>query len=545
MDWDRDRRFDDSRRRESYRPGDRPNRSPLRNRSPPRQGADTWVPSNGRSSGRPRSRSPNIRRSSRSPSFRGRDTGTGFPRGRSPPRRFSPRREERQWSPSRPRRSRSPYGQAPPRSTRPSRPRSPPMKRGREPSPSAFNARSPKRERVASPPPRGRYDRPQSPPSGPRQMPYAPRRGGFYPASRTTGRRDPPKEPYEDSWRRRSPSDPRTGRYDYSSGQASTNAPRRNSPPPTRPQRFGSSHSVRGSRSPAHGRPRQNEPPNQSPAPDVRPLLHASDRYPNTPQAPHSAQQRGPSLHPSPPARHAQSPNSQPQHNTGSDQHGQSHQAPIKHTAGNQPTRPLQSTSPQVVNKPQPSPPVGPSAAPVSSSGSSRTANLSLLSAPTRPKGGPGYKRESPRESSGPSLARRGLPSTHSSPPTGPRSTFRAAATNYEQNRPRHSSNTSQMHPRTQRLTSHLSSGPVLVPGGKLLVSGLDPTTEKRLAQLELDKEKLLEQIAEKQKLKRDGLRDWERLETESAVSALRSELADGHLQRMVEGDNIGGGVAF
>ena len=85
----------------------------------------------------------------------------------------------------------------------------------------------------------------------------------------------------------------------------------------------------------------------------------------------------------------------------------------------------------------------------------------------------------------------------------------------------------------------------MVIPGGKLLLSGLDPSSEKRLTQLELDKEKLLEQIAEKQKVKRAGLRDWDRLDRESATSALRSELADGHLQRMVEGDGVGGGVAF
>jgi hypothetical protein len=72
----------------------------------------------------------------------------------------------------------------------------------------------------------------------------------------------------------------------------------------------------------------------------------------------------------------------------------------------------------------------------------------------------------------------------------------------------------------------------------------LDAATEKRLSQLEIDKEKLLEQMAEKQRLKRAGLREWDRLDRESSICALKSELAEGHLQRMAD-ESIGGGVLF
>jgi predicted alpha/beta hydrolase len=72
----------------------------------------------------------------------------------------------------------------------------------------------------------------------------------------------------------------------------------------------------------------------------------------------------------------------------------------------------------------------------------------------------------------------------------------------------------------------------------------LDAASEKRLAQLELDKEKLLEQMAETQRLKRAGLRDWDRLDRESSICALKSELAEGHLQRMVD-ESLGGGILF
>jgi hypothetical protein len=72
----------------------------------------------------------------------------------------------------------------------------------------------------------------------------------------------------------------------------------------------------------------------------------------------------------------------------------------------------------------------------------------------------------------------------------------------------------------------------------------LDAATEKRISQLEVDKEKLLEQMAEKQRLKRAGLREWDRLDRESSICALKSELAEGHLQRMAD-ESIGGGVLF
>jgi predicted alpha/beta hydrolase len=67
---------------------------------------------------------------------------------------------------------------------------------------------------------------------------------------------------------------------------------------------------------------------------------------------------------------------------------------------------------------------------------------------------------------------------------------------------------------------------------------------EKRLSLLEADKEKLLEQIAETQRTKRLELRDWDRLDREGAICALKSELAEGHLQRMAD-ESIGGGILF
>jgi hypothetical protein len=62
---------------------------------------------------------------------------------------------------------------------------------------------------------------------------------------------------------------------------------------------------------------------------------------------------------------------------------------------------------------------------------------------------------------------------------------------------------------------------------------------------LKADEEKLVEQALEKQLLKRQGLRDWDRLQRESALNALRSELAEVHLQRMTEEDRLEGSSAF
>lgn len=97
--------------------------------------------------------------------------------------------------------------------------------------------------------------------------------------------------------------------------------------------------------------------------------------------------------------------------------------------------------------------------------------------------------------------------------------------------RPNNSS--SAIHPRTQRFANHLPGLPVIIDGGKKLPSALDPAQEKRLQQLELDRTKLLDVIEHKQHIKRQGLRDWDRTERESKREGLRSELAEGHLDKL------------
>jgi hypothetical protein len=90
-----------------------------------------------------------------------------------------------------------------------------------------------------------------------------------------------------------------------------------------------------------------------------------------------------------------------------------------------------------------------------------------------------------------------------------------------------------------------LATLPTVINGGRLLPLAFDFSIEKRLMNLKADEEKLVEQAVEKQLLKRQGLRDWDRLQRESALNALRSELAEIHLQRMTEEDRLEGSSAF
>ncbi|KAJ5461061.1 uncharacterized protein N7458_002613 [Penicillium daleae] len=175
--------------------------------------------------------------------------------------------------------------------------------------------------------------------------------------------------------------------------------------------------------------------------------------------------------------------------------------------------------------------------------------NLSLLSAPTRPRRGPG-SREGPW--GGSAMTRRGppaAPAAHGVVPSGPRASFSSPVSggggHYRHAGARQYSAVSANPPPGPKPPSHLAGLSSITPGGRAFPSTLDPVTEKRLLQLESDREKLLEQVMETQRTKRAGLRDWDRLDRESSICALKSELAEGHLQRMAEESSIGGGVLF
>ncbi|KAJ5095174.1 hypothetical protein N7532_007465 [Penicillium argentinense] len=195
------------------------------------------------------------------------------------------------------------------------------------------------------------------------------------------------------------------------------------------------------------------------------------------------------------------------------------------------------------------SPPLGPSQGPRGAPPQSRGShNASILSAPTRPRHGP-----SSRDGSwmgAPMSARRAPPTMPShGAPSGPRasltpSTPLAPGTGYRHPGTRQNSSVSAISSPAPRNPNFLAGLGSIIPGGRALPSTLDVGTEKRLAQLESDKEKLLDQMRETQRPRRSGLRDWDRLDRESSICALKSELAEGHLQRMAD-ESTGGGIMY
>ena len=85
---------------------------------------------------------------------------------------------------------------------------------------------------------------------------------------------------------------------------------------------------------------------------------------------------------------------------------------------------------------------------------------------------------------------------------------------------------------------------PAILPGGEALPSVLDTAPKRRLAELEEAKRKLQDQIDEKQREKRRGLREWDSKERESRRDGLRSELAEEALEAL-SGEGAGTGTAF
>ena len=60
---------------------------------------------------------------------------------------------------------------------------------------------------------------------------------------------------------------------------------------------------------------------------------------------------------------------------------------------------------------------------------------------------------------------------------------------------------------------------------------------EKRVKTLEDDAERIRADIGEKQKTKREALREWDVRERESEIAGTRSELAEAHLRALGEED--------
>ncbi|KIW80781.1 hypothetical protein Z517_07398 [Fonsecaea pedrosoi CBS 271.37] len=480
-----------------------------------RDDIDSYVPNTSARATRPRTRSPAFRRRSRTPPNRREDL---FANRRSPIRRYSPRR-----SPPR-RRSRSPPG---------ARTRSPPdTKRYREFSPDPAR-RSPKRERRNSPE-RNRFDRERSP------VRNSPRGGESYrPRSRT-----PPRRRQHDNWVRRSLS-PRD------SGPASHNTSRRSSPP-VHPDRA----SLTGSqpRSPPHLTRDQYDSADAASFRGRSPAATSATGGEPRPRETDVSTPRD--------EVHANGGTRQPPSGPSSYRNGTYERPP--------PTGPSRSFS-----QPIQSPPTGPAAS-MSISAHNRGGGASALNAPTRPRGSVGRFDGPPsRDFSAPPVrGRSGLP-FRGPAPYGPRggsygrgSDFsssnraeysggssyrggfgRGGSVGGEPTFPFRGNNSSSMtYPRTQRFNSvqqHLATNEKIVPGGKLLPSGLPPDQEKRIKMLEAEAERMRTEIAEKQKLKREVLNEWDVRERESERDSLRSDLAEQHLQQLMEGDDGIGRAAF
>lgn len=473
------------------------------------------TPSHPRS--RIRSRSPPAsQRRSRSPSLRYRDNYTSYySRRQSASRRFSPRRDERRRSPQTTWRSRSPHVEAALRSA--SRSRSP----GRlaEASPSRGFGSS--RRGSFAPSADSRYAKMLSPSRSGLGQESWPRLQTF-PRSRSPsqgGRRDHRIE----YTRRRSPISPsRCVSSIYSSMPYSDSSSRRSSPP-IQSESINVARSCAGPRSPRKY-DRFTGPislQERIPAVDVRKIN--PDELSHRPSTEKQAvkitgkelvSERDDSIHSVRPTEPGVIPLNvvQPTVDTFTQTKGH-------HALSDQ------------------APPSGPSHG-VKSFPSQNRGNISLLSAPTRPRGGQRLKDSSWM---GTLAARRvSMPATSLGPATVTRGSATPSTSGNEAHRPhRQHGVISAVCPRGQRFTDYLACLPQIIPGGKILSLGLDPAIGRRISQLETDKEKIMEQFAERHRFRRACVKDWGQVDRESSIGSLKSELAEGHLHQIAEGDDI------
>ncbi|KAL4915564.1 hypothetical protein BDW62DRAFT_188114 [Aspergillus aurantiobrunneus] len=535
MDWDRTRRFDDHRGGESYRPGSsraygRRSRSPPRTRSPPsRLVADTWVPSTGRAYTRPRSRSPLFRRRSRSPQSYNpynRDASVGSYPKTYTSRRFSPRRNVRPRSPmSSSRRPRSPFGEH--------RARDIGWSQGTLTSRQARDSSSGrdygyyrKERRLPSV---GRHTRSRSPlRHGPsfeddQRLMTTPRtRSPFY-----GGRRDTATDRYLGHRRRsQSPNDPTPKRPSAPSPLSNS---RRSSPFDNKiniPSRSNRSRSPPASLSLGRRRSR-----------DWENSLSQNDRMATTKGKLDTLEARcGSST-----AEQISAKSFSSQDEAGPSRTSEM-QGLMNHIKTSYPSNAPSQPKAFSCNRNK-SPPPGLPHGYGTLLSHPRASNISLLSAPTRPRGSSNFKDGG---WVGTPIRRGPVPVGSYGTPIAPRSNLPAPGAEAPPSRScRHSTVTGASSSHPPRYSKYLVGLTAVVPGGKLPPSEVDNLTEKRLSQLDTDKDRLFEQIAESQKLKRDGLRDWDRLDRESSICALKSELAEGHLQCITDSSGVIGRVLF
>ncbi|KAL2802902.1 hypothetical protein BJX63DRAFT_425730 [Aspergillus granulosus] len=529
MDWDRTRRFDDHRGGESYRPGtsraySRRSRSPPpRIRSPPsRLVADTWVPSTSRGYGRARSRSPPFRRrASRSPPAYKRDTTQGsYPKPYSS-QKFSPRRDVRPRSPLPPsRRPRSPYGEG----------------RARDISWSQ-SASTSRHTRDTSPPGRdsGYYRNDRHPPSVGRYM-----RSGS--PSRHGPLSDDDQRPTMTS-RARSPF--YSGRKDPAMDRFSGNRRRSQSPNDSLPKRTSAHGSMPNSRrsSPLHDKaPRANR--SRSPPANYLEHRHSRDQavsIQNSSMSIAKGKLGTPETRRSPAAEQAGAKPTPGQDDISSSRSTEipgrtNHTKPLY--LNNIPSQPKAFS-----NNSHRSPPTDLPHGPKTLPSHPRASNISILSAPTRPRGNPGFKENG---WAGTQSRRGPTPTGAQGAPTAPRSTqLTAPSAESQRARSYRPESASGAPVGSQKYSKHLVGLNTIIPGGRPFASELDAAMERRLSQLDADKDRLFEQNTESQKLKRIGLRDWDRLERESSICALKSELAESHLQCITDTDGTLGRAMF
>jgi len=105
----------------------------------------------------------------------------------------------------------------------------------------------------------------------------------------------------------------------------------------------------------------------------------------------------------------------------------------------------------------------------------------------------------------------------------------------------RSNNSTSTTYPRTQRFNNILNELPQVKEGGERLPPLHDSSKAERL---EEEAARLRKLIDEKEARKRQGLRDWDRLEREAGTAVLKSELAEEHLRELT-GEGEGTAAAF
>ncbi|KAL4801531.1 hypothetical protein BDV18DRAFT_73220 [Aspergillus unguis] len=523
MDWDRTRRFDDHRGGESYRPGSsrgfiRRSRSPPRIRSPStRLVADTWAPSIDRTYNRPRSRSPAFRRRSRSPQPFNRGPGFGPYSRAYPPRRFSPRRDVRPRSPSStPRRPRSPYRED--RVREPGWAQASASRQSRNSSSGRDYEYRPKERRQPSV---GRHARSRSPPShgtlfdDDQRLPTACRtRSPIYPGRRG---RETATDRYSGQKRRsRSPGSK------HPSASASTSNSRRSSPFDERNNAAPKGNMTRSPQANfSFGRRSSRERATYDRTASTRSFLETLEARSRSPPAAKAPTKPSPNQADVESLRLSQL------------QDRSSQSKPIH--PSNAPSQPKAFSANRHQQSPPPSLPHGSKTLP----SHPRASNISILSAPTRPRGNPTFKDNGWGNNS---MRRGPAPVTSHGTPIAPRNS-QLSATGAEIQRK--NSMPATPSPHTPRYSKYLLGLNTILPGGRPASFEFETVTEKRLSQLHTDRERILEQIAENQKLKRAGLRDWDRLDRESSICALKSELAEGHLQCISDAEGTLGRALF